>query len=520
MAGSIVKATGVVLIVNLVVKLLGFLRETFIAGAFGASNITDAYLSAYTLPYFLQAILGAALVTVMVPVLTRYLVVGKKEEAWHVASSVLNLTAIALTVCTILGIVLANVLVAILTPGFEGEQAALTATLARIMFPSVIFMGLGMVVTGILNANHRYGVAAFAPGFSNIIIIASVIAFGSTFGVKGLAVGTLISFLGTLVIQLPVLKKVGFRYHFVLDLKHPGVRQVIHDILPIVLGVAVNQIYFAINRIFASGLADGTISALNYANKVMMLPLGIFVAAVVAVIYPSLSEHSIKKEFKPMAQSLQKGLGLVSIIAIPAAVALIVLRVPIVELLFERGAFDSAATQATANALLFFVIGLWPMAMNMVLTRAFFALGGVKTPLIMGGWSILVNVALSFALYRLIPFGGGGLALANSVAAIVNMLLFLVWLRRPLPDLHGKDLLISNLKIFLASLIMGVALFFAWQGLTAIYTGSLLVQVCIMVVLGILVYAVAIFLLRVDEVKYLKEIISKRLKSSVDKTKA
>ncbi len=160
------------------------------------------------------------------------------------------------------------------------------------------------------------------------------------------------------------------------------------------------------------------------------------------------------------------------------------------------------------------------MAMNMVLTRAFFALGDVKTPLIMGGWSILVNVALSFALYRLIPFGGGGLALANSVAAIVNMLLFLVWLRRPLPDLHGKYLLISNLKIFLASLIMGVALFFAWQGLTAIYTGSLLVQVCIMVVLGILVYAVAIFLLRVDEVKYLKEIISKRLKSSVDKTKA
>ncbi len=517
MAKSLVKATGIVLAVNIFVKLLGFLRETFIAGAFGTKNVADAYFAAYTLPYFLQAILGAALVTVMVPVLTQYLVRDEKEEAWYVASSILNITIISLAALTALGILLANILVALLTPGFHGEQALLTAKLARIMFPSVIFMGLGMVITGILNANHRFAVAAFAPGFSNIIIIVSIILFSSRYGVIGLALGTLISFLGLLLIQIPLLKRIGFHYRFVFDWKHPAVKQVLQDIIPIILGVAVNQIYFIINRIFASGLAEGTISALNYANKVMLLPVGIFVAAVVTVIYPTLSAHAIKKEGHAMASELQKGLGLVGLIVLPATIALIVLRVPITQLLFERGAFDPQATLATANALLFFTVGMWPMAVNMVLTRAFYALGDVKTPLVMGGWSILVNAGLSLVLYRLIPFGGGGLAFANAIAAFVNMFLLYIYLQKPLPDLMGKQFFSSTLRIFLSSLVMGIGLYAGWVLMNRFAPTALAVEVLAMVILGILLYAVAIFVFRVDEAQYVKEIILKRMRSGVDK---
>lgn len=516
MAKNIIKATSVVLVINLIVKLLGFLRETFIAGAFGASDVTDAYLSAYTLPYFLQAILGAALVAVMVPVLTNYLVKGEREEAWHVASSVLNITALLLAVLSLLGILLADLLVALLTPGFGPAQAATTAHLARIMFPSVLFMGLGMVITGILNANQRFAIPAFAPGFSNLIIIATVVLFAGRFGVDGLAVGTLISFVGLLLIQVPLLKGIGFRYTLVMDWKHPGVRKVLHDIIPIVLGVAVNQIYFAVNRIFASGLAEGTISNLNYANKVMMLPVGIFAAAVVAVIYPSLSEHAIKRDGASFANGLKKGLGLVSLIAWPATFALILLRVPVIQLLFERGAFDHQATLATANALLYFCIGLWPMAVNMVLTRAFYAYGDVKTPLYMGFLSIIVNVILCLALYRLLPFGGAGLAFANSVAAVSNMLLLYWALRKHLPQLPTKALLTSNARILLATLLMSVGVALVWSILAGLKI-ALLVKMVVIVCVGVALYVVGVFLFKVDEAQYFKEIVNRKLGRSKGK---
>ncbi|NMA15306.1 MAG: murein biosynthesis integral membrane protein MurJ, partial [Clostridia bacterium] len=274
MTKSIAKAAGIVLMMNLASKILGFVRETVIANKFGASELTDAYLVAYTLPYFLQAILGFALVTAVVPVLTKYLVKKDYEQAWHVASTIINLTAALLIVFSLLGMIAAAFLVKITAPGFSPDLSRLATDLALIMFPSVVFMGVGMVLTGILNATYKFAVPAFAPGFSNIIIIVTVIFFGSRYGVTGLAVGTLVSFFGFLILQIPVLKSIKFKYSFSFDYRHPAVKQAAYSIGPIVLGVAVNQIYFALNRIFASGLAEGSISALNFANKLMTLPLG------------------------------------------------------------------------------------------------------------------------------------------------------------------------------------------------------------------------------------------------------
>ena len=200
MAKNILKATSVVLVMNLVVKLLGFLRETSLANAFGAGPLSDAYLSAYTIPYFLQAILGYALVTAVVPILTKHLVAGHKDEASYVGSAIINLTAVALAGVTLLGIIVCDWLVKLLAPGYGPEQAALTANLARIMFPSVVFMGVGMVLTGICNAHYRFAVSAFAPGMSNIIIIVSLLFFSAAYGIFGAAWGTLLSFVGFFVV--------------------------------------------------------------------------------------------------------------------------------------------------------------------------------------------------------------------------------------------------------------------------------------------------------------------------------
>lgn len=514
MKNNIVKAVGVVMIMNLATKILGFARETFIASGFGASSATDAYLIAYTLPYFLQAILGFALVSAVVPVLTKYLVDENYNEAWHVASTILNLTALVLTFLTLVGMLGAGFLVKLTAPGFSPESARVATYLARIMFPSVVFMGVGMVISGILNASYKFAVPAFAPGLSNIIIIASVVLFSSRYGITGLAVGTLISFFGFLVLQLPVLKTINFKYSLVLDIKHPAVRHLMIAIGPIILGVAVNQINLALNRIFASWLAEGSISALNFAMKLMNLPQGIFVAAVVAAIYPTMAAYAIKGEKKSLTDTMLRGLGMVSLITIPAAVGLMVLREPIVQLLFERGAFDHQDTIATSAALFYYSLGLFPGAANMVITRAYYAVNDVRTPVIAGVFSIMVNLILSIVLMR--QMAHSGLALANSLATGANALFLYYGLKKHLPFLKGKEFLVSLGKICLASAIMALV---TWLG--AVYMGDKLdlglkrnlgLLVASTISLGGLSYLFAVLIFKVEDVKMVQEVLRKKLK--------
>lgn len=511
MSKNLVKATGAILVVNLIVKILGFVRESVIAAGFGASYIADAYVVAYTIPYFLQAILGAAIVAAVVPVITGYLTENKEADAWHIGSLLINVIGLLLLVLTAVSMLAAPLLVRLTAPGFEGETLALAIKLAVIMFPLVFFMGIGMVITGILNGCYRFAAAAFAPGVSNIIIILSVLLFASNWGVEGLAVGTLVSFIGFVLIMLPSLKKAGFRYSFVFDFRHPIVRRVLKEILPMLVGVAINQIYLALNRIFASGLAEGSISSLNYANKLMNLPVGIFVAAVAAAVYPALAEAAQARKGRQLAQTVNRGLSLVSLIAIPATIGLILLRVPLVELLFERGAFDHDATLQTAAALLWFSVGILPVALNMVMIRAFYALGDVKTPVVAGVISIVVDIVLCFALMG--PLSHGGLALANSVAAFVNAIMLYVILCRKIEGMEPKDFLLDNAKMLLAAAVMAVVVWFC-NSLTML-SGStilLLVRMVVAVGAGVVVYGVAALLLKIKSLQELFGQLLKKLK--------
>jgi putative peptidoglycan lipid II flippase len=520
MGKSIVKATGVILVINIIVKILGFLRESFIANAYGAGTLTDAYQIAYTIPYFLQAILGYALVTAVVPILTKHLVANNKEEAWYVGSCAINITALGLFVVTAVGIIISAILVKILAPGFSADEAALTVQLTRIMFPSVIFMGVGMVFTGIANASFKFGVAAFAPGFSNLIIIASVVIFASSVGIWGLAVGTLVSFIGFFLIQIPVLWRIGFKYKLVLGLNHPDVKQIIRDIMPIILGVAVNQICFAVNRIFASFLDEGTISYLNYSNKLMMLPIGVFVNAVAYAIYPSLSEMALKKDWQKMALTLKKGIGMVCLVAIPAAVGLCVLSQPITQIVYERGSFDHAATLATAWALMMFTVGLVPISVNMVLTRAFYALEDVKTPVKLGALIIIVDIVLSFALFKLMPYGGAGLALANSLALLTGTIGMYYYLKRKsLTGLKEGNLLKSLIKMFIAAAVMAVAVTVVRLILTALgidlaATHGVLLLVALGICVGVVVYAIMIIVLKIEETQMVLDTVKRKFKKA------
>jgi putative peptidoglycan lipid II flippase len=495
---TIVKAAGAIVIMNLLSRLLGFGREVAIANEFGASMLVDAYLVAYTIPYFLQAVLGAALVTAAVPVFTQYLVEDRKEEAWQLASNLLNITLVVLAAFTLIGLLGAFWLVKLTAPGFNAEAALLAAKLVRIMLPSVIFMGVGMLLTGILNAFHVFAVPAFAPGFSSLVIIAAVVLFGARYGIEGLAAGTLLSMVGFLVIQYPLLKRLGFKYSFSLDFRHPVVKKISGTIMPIVIGVAVNQIYFAVNRIFASGLAEGSIAALNYSFRLMQLPLGIFVTAVSTAIFPALAAQAIKGERGQMGSTMMKGLTLVTLIAIPAAAGLIVLAEPVVKLLFERGAFDREAAVMTANALIFFSLGMFAQAANLVITRAYYAVNDVRTPVVMSLISVAANVALSFLFIG--PLAHAGLALANSLAATVNTVLLYVYLGKHLPNLPQGRFFKSLAKIAAASAAMAWLVIKGYALLPTLWSAvPQAMQVAAVIAFGGLCYGALILLLKEEE---------------------
>jgi len=506
MSKSIAQSALIIMIMNLLSRLLGFGRETVIARQYGATYLTDAYLVAYTIPYFLQAVLGMALVSSIVPVITRYLVRGEEEEAWKIASITLNWTTLFMTIFTVLGMAGSGLLVRLTAPGFDQAATDVAVFLTLIMFPSVIFMGAGQLITGILNARKYFAVAAFAPGFSSLVIILSVIIAGDL-GIEYLAWGTLASFLGSLLIQLPALRRAGFKYKWLWSLHHPEVKGIFANLLPIFLGTAVNQIYLAINRIFASGLAEGSITALNYAGKLMNLPMGLFALAISTAIFPTHSEQAVHKEQGALAQTLLKGLRMVLLITIPAAAGLMALRIPIVRLLFERGAFDASDTAMTADALLYFCLGMFAMAANMVITRAYYAVRDVKTPLYCGLLSIVVNIVASWGL---IPFlGHSGLALANSLASIFCCLAMLALLFRRLTDFKKATLLKTTVKSVIAALCCALAAGFVSSTLSSklasLGTKGLLLEVVAAITAGIAVYGLVVWLSKEEETR---EIVS------------
>ena len=453
---KIAKAAGIVLLMNLASRVLGFVRDAVIAMEFGASGATDAYLVAYTLPYALQAVLGVAFISVIVPIVTAYLIRENRTEAWRVASILFNWTVVILMGITILGIILAPWLIKLLAPGFDRETFDLTVSLTRIIFPSIIFMGAGMFITGVLNASGVFGIPAFAPAFANIIVIVTVLIFAGQYRVHGLAVGTLAAFVGFLIIQLPYLKKLGFEWKWDWDKTHPAVKKAGATIFPITLAIAINQIYLAVNRIFASSLEPGSITALDFAYRIMALPLGIFVAAIATAIFPAFSRYAANNDKEGLAKSLVTGMALVSIVAIPSAAGLMVIREPLIQIVFERGAFDAYATERTAIALWYFALGLWAVGANTVVTRAYYALNMVKVPLILGLICAVLNVLFSIVLMPI--FGHGGLALANSLSAVVNIILLLAVFRNYLPGMNFVQLIIPLTKASAAAAAMAVVL--------------------------------------------------------------
>jgi len=429
-----------------------------------------------------------------------------ETEAWRLASSVINIILIVLVAGACLAAMSASFLVPVVAPGLEEQKTAIH--LMRVMSPLIISIGLIGLSTAIINAYEHFVFPAFAGLLSNVSIISIVLLLANRLDIASLALGTVVGSLLHLLIQSIVLIRQEKIYLRIVDFSHPGVKRIFLLLLPLFIGLSVGQINLLVDRVMASGLVEGSISALNFAVRVMELPLAIFGVAVGVAIFPILAQQVVRNELGMLRETFSWGLRMVWFVTIPATLGLIVLREPLIRLLFERGAFDQIATQMTATALLFYSLSIFSNAALVVITRTYFSLQDTITPAKIGVVAVLVNIVLNLILLRY--FAHGGLALATSIAAAVNLLLLMVYLRKKLGQLDGKRILFSAFKISFASLVMGVTCQLVLN-LSNIYfehaPGLLnqIIQVGGIAVLGTLVYLTISVLIKSEELIRMSE---------------
>ncbi|OPX83719.1 MAG: putative peptidoglycan biosynthesis protein MurJ [Pelotomaculum sp. PtaB.Bin013] len=503
----IFKITILIAFFSFLSKLLGLLRDIVIAYKFGASGPTDAYLVALTAPNLLFFIISGALAAVTVPVFIDYSTKGEKQEAWKVFNTVFNAVTLIFVLIAAIGVICSPYIVKLIAPFLPEQTANLAAGLARIMFPLLLFAGWASLFTGLLNANNIFGIPASSNAVNNVVIILGAVTLGSFYGIQGLAVGTVMAMAAMALIQVPALIGAGYRYKLALELGHPGLKQVFSLILPAAAGLTVNQAYILIERIFASGMTAGSISALNFANKLVQYPISLFVLPLGTAIFPTLARLAAAGEREEYTAVLIKLIKILMLGMVPASIGLMVLRYPIVSLLYQNGAFDQRATGMTAAALLFYSVGLVGQASNVILTKAFYSLQDTRTPVKITLATVLVNLGLSMVFIRFLQHGG--LALAGSLASLTGTALFMIYLAKKVEPLKWNGLIRFTLSVLAASALMAAASY----GVSAFLTGlsglhgklGLAVQVGTAVAVGIAVFTAAALVLRIEELYTMRE---------------
>ncbi|HHN94055.1 MAG TPA: murein biosynthesis integral membrane protein MurJ [Anaerolineae bacterium] len=466
--GHLGRAALLVMALFVLSRLLGLARQMVIGALFGTGGDLDAYLAANRVAdtVFL-VVAGGALGSAFIPTFTDYLAQDDREGAWRLASAVVNLALLVLTVVAALTAAAAPLLVrTVIAPGFTPAQQALTVSLLRLMLVAPVIFGVSGIVMGALNAHQHFLLPALAPSVYNLSIIGGAWLLKPRLGVRGMAVGVVVGAFLHLLVQVPGLLRYGARYVPTLGLSDPGVREVGRLLAPRMLGTAITQLNFIVNNSLASRMGEGAVSAINYAWLLMLLPQGVFAQAVGTAAFPTFAAQAAKGERGQMRTTLARTLRAVFALCLPATVGLLVLGRPLVALLFERGAFGDSSTEAVAWALAFYALGLMGHSGLEIITRAFYALHDTRTPVLVGGVAMGLNVALSLTLPTLFRAGGwpphAGLALANSLATLLELIALLGLIRRRLGGLEGRLLAASLTRSGLAALVMGVLLVI-WQ---------------------------------------------------------
>ena len=517
---KVAKAAGIVGAATMVSRVLGVIRDMVIAAFFGASWTTDAFWVAFRIPNMLRRLLGEGSLTVsFVPVFTEYLQKKTKPEALELADNAFTILSVILAAVSALGIALSPVIVGLIAPGFMAnpEQYQLAVFLNRLMFPYIFFIALVALCMGILNSFRHFTSPALSPVMLNIAMITAALALHDAFvqPITALAAGVLAGGVLQLAMQWPALRKFGVSFHFRFNLRHPGIRQIGALMLPAILGAGVGTINVFVGTVLASLLPGGSVTYLFYADRIMEFPLGIFAIAIGTAALPSFSAHAAAGKTEELKSGISFSLRLMLFLTIPSMVALMALHLPIISVLFQRGAFDAQAAVYTGQALFCYALGLWAYSVLRVFVSAFYSLKDSKWPLKAGIITLVVNVVFSLTL--MYPLRHNGIALAGSISAAVNVGVLAFVLRNKIGPYLDRAFYTSVFKIVASSAAMLAAIGLVEYGMpwnTSSGFQDRLIYLSFAIGAGACAYFACAYLLKSPEMRAFLKMVQKRLTSS------
>ena len=514
---QIARAAGTVMAAILLGQIAGLARSILVARLFGASHELDAFLAANRVSETLFLLVaGGALGSAFIPAFTGFLAHEQREKAWRLASGIANIVTLTLSLLALLAGILAPQIVRyLLAPGLSTDPAlfSLTVSLLRIQLISPVLFGLGGLIVGVLNAHQVFFLPALTPAMYQLGIIFGAIVLAPSMGVYGLAWGVVLGAVLYLGLQIPALLRLRGTYSPAVALENPAVRQVILLMGPRLLGVAVVQLNFWVNTWLASQMSEGSLTGLTYGFSLMLMAQAAIAQSVAIAAMPTFSAQHALGRVEEMRLSLAASLRGVILLAVPATLGLILLRGPLVSLLFEHGNFDPRSAQLVSWALLWYAAGLVGHSLMEVLTRAFYAQQDTRTPVLIGtaamGLNVVFSLAFSAWFTRLGWMPHGGLALANSLATALEATALFIVMRRRLKGIEGRRLLLAFGAAGLAGLAMTMGLVLWLRaagslGRWVVTPGA--------VVIGGMLYLLLIWLLRVPEIKMLTGMVSDRLR--------
>lgn len=464
MSKALVKSTSVVIIMTMISRIFGFIRDMVTATIFGASAQFDAFSIAFRIPNLMRRLFAeGSFSQAFVPVLSEYQKIKSREEVQHFINAMSGTLAISLFIVTILGILCAPLIITIFAPGFatSGDRFDLAVTMLRINFPYLMLISLTAFSGAILNTNSRFWVAAFTPVFLNIIMICSALWLSPHFTqpIIGLAWGVLIAGVVQLLFQWPFLRNINMLPRPRIKFRDPGVARVLKMIVPALFGVSVGQINLVVDSVFASLLVVGSVSWLYYSDRLMEFPLGVFGVAISTVILPSLSRHHAAQSEESFSLTLDWALRSVLLIGIPAGVMMAVISGPILSTLFQYGRFDGHAVIMAQKSLSAFAIGIAPFMLVKVLAAGFYAKQDMRTPVRIAVIAMITNIILNIILIW--PLAHAGIALATSLAALVNAVFLFYFLRQQNFYKPREGWKLFAIRLIIANLIITLWL---WTG--------------------------------------------------------
>lgn len=529
---GVLQAANILMITMLLSRLLGYVRDIIILDRFGQNSYTDAYNAAFSVPDTLYMLLvGGALSAAFIPIFSSYLARKEEKKGWRSVSIIFNWIMLLMVIGVTLGILLAPQFVEILVPGFDPATKQLTITLTRIMFIQVIFMCFSGISTGILQSYKNFTAPALGSVLYNVgIIVGGLVLmqpiehFFPGYGIAGFSIGVVIGALLNFFVQFRALLKIGIDYTFTFDTKDEGFRELIVLIIPVLIGLGAQQLNLFVNQNLASALAPGLLTALRNAQRIMQVPISIFGIAVGVAVFPTMTSLAATDRMREFKETLMMGVRTVIFITIPASVGIAVLSVPVIRLLYEYsgGNFTALNTSQTAYALIFYCIGTFAYAAVHTLSRSFYALKDTKTPVWCAVLSIIGNIFFSVLLVRVLEHGG--LALAYSIAGVLNMSALLWLLHRKIGAFGGKALINSMLKTIAISAIMGVVVFAVaevFEMFLPVHSKAVqLVQILLSIAVGVLVYAIVSLKLKMPEAEEAMKIFKRKFGGKFGRKKA